>query len=183
MTEEPKRAMTFLDIIQMKSLGRRGSEDISPDGNWFVYTIRVPDWEKNKRYSDIYMTSLSGGETKQMTFTEDKNENSPRWFVDSSFFAFLSNRSEDKNQIYFMKTNGGDARKVTDDRYGVSSYEWSKDGEYLAYLGGDIEERQIWIMSGEGRKAEKLTNHKTPVRSFLWNPNGKKIYFVVSAHL
>jgi dipeptidyl aminopeptidase/acylaminoacyl peptidase len=181
--DEQKRAMTFLDIIQMRSLGMRGSGDISPEGKWFVYTIRVPDWEKNKRFQDIYITPLSGGETKQMTFTKDKNENSPKWYKDSSFFAFLSNRSKDKNQIYFMRPVGGEVRKVTNDRYGIRSYEWSRDGEYLAYLGGKTEKRQIWIMPGEGGKAEKLTNHKTTIRSFLWNPNCKKIYFVDSAHL
>ena len=181
--EEQKRAMTFLDIIQMRSLGGRGNGDISPDGKWFVYPLTVPDWEKNKRFKDIYITPLTGGETKQLTFTKDKNENSPKWHKDSSFFAFLSSRSEDKNQIYFMRPDGGEARKVTNDRYGVSRYEWSRDGEYLAYLGGETEKRQIWIMPGEGGKAEKLTNHKIPIRSFLWNPNGKKIYFVASAHL
>jgi len=181
--EEQKRAMTFLDIIQMRSLGARRNGDISPDGKWFVYTIRVPDWEKNKRFTDIYITPLIGGETKQMSFTKDKNENSAKWYKDSSFFAFLSNRSEDKNQIYFMRPDGGEARKVTDDKYGVSSYEWSNDGKYLAYLGGKTEERQIWIMPGEGGKAEKLTNHKIPIRSFLWNPSGKKIYFAATAHL
>jgi dipeptidyl aminopeptidase/acylaminoacyl peptidase len=180
---EQKRAVTFMDIIQMKSRGRRGSGDISPDGNWFVYTIRVPDWEKNRRYSDVYMTPLSGGKTKQMTFTRDKNEYSPKWFMDSSFFAFLSNRSDDKNQIYFMKADGSEARRVTDDRYGVSSYEWSRGGKYLAYLGGDSEDRQIWIMPGKGGKAEKLTSHKTPIRSFLWNPISKKIYFAAAVHL
>ena len=89
--ETQKRAMTFLDIIQMRSLGMRGSGDISPDGKWFVYPLTVPDWEKNKRFKDIYITPLTGGETKQMTFTKDKNENSPKWHKDSSFFAFLSN--------------------------------------------------------------------------------------------
>jgi dipeptidyl aminopeptidase/acylaminoacyl peptidase len=172
--EEQKRAMTFLDIIQMRSLG---GGDISPDGKLFIYTISIPNWEKRKRFSDIYITPLSGGKTKQMTFTKDKNENSPKWHKDSSFFAFLSNRYEDKNQIYFMRPDGGEAWKVTDDKHGVSSYKWSKDWKYLAYLGGKPEERQIWIMPGKGGDAEKLTDHKTTISSYFWSPNSKKIYF------
>ena len=101
-------------------------------------------------YSDIYITPLSGGKSRQMTFTKDKNENSPKWYKDSSFFAFLSNRFENKDQIYFMRPDGGEAWQVTDDKYGVSNYEWSKDWKYLAYMGGKPEERQIWIMPGEG---------------------------------
>ena len=174
-SQTQKRAMTFLDIIQMRSIG---STDISPDGKWFVYTISVPDWEKNKSFSDIYITPLTGGKTRQMTFTKDKNESTPKWYKDGSFFAFLSNRSEDKNQIYFMQPDDGEARQVTDDKFGVSSYEWSSDGKYLAYLGGKPDERQIFIMSGEGDDAENLTDHKTPISSYFWNPDSKKIYFV-----
>jgi len=40
--EEQKRAMTLLDIIQMRSLGG-WDIDISPDGKWFIYTISIPD--------------------------------------------------------------------------------------------------------------------------------------------
>jgi dipeptidyl aminopeptidase/acylaminoacyl peptidase len=174
--EEQKRAMTFLDVIQMRSVN---GGDISPDGKFFIYKMDVPDWEKNRRFSDIYITPI-GGKTKQMTFTKDKNESSPKWYKDGSFFAFLSNRSEDKNQIYFMRPDGGEARKVTDDRYGVSSYQWSRDGKYLAYKGGKSDGRQIWIMPGEGGKPEKLIDHKTSIDSYFWNPNSKKIYFVAS---
>ena len=172
--EEQKRAMTFLDIIQMRDIG---DTDISPDGKWFIYTLTVPDWGKNKRFKDIYITPLSGGKTKQMTFTKYKNENSPKWYKDSSFFAFLSNRSDNKNQIFFMRPDGGEAWQVTDDKNGVTSYKWSRDGKYLAYKGGKPEERQIWIMPGQGGEAEKLTDHKTPISSYFWSPNNKKIYF------
>ena len=171
--ETQKRAMTFLDIIQMN---RVSSPDISPDGKCFIYTLSVPDWEKNKSFSDIYITPI-GGKTKQMTFTKDKNEASPKLYKDSSFFAFLSNRSDDKNQIYFMRPDGGEAWKVTDDKFGVSSYEWSRDWKYLAYLGGKPDERQILIMPGKGGDTEKLTNHKTAISSYLCSPESKKIYF------
>ena len=122
-SETQKRAMTFMDIIQMN---RVSSPDISPDGKWFVYTISVPDWEKSKSFSDIYITPI-GGKTKQMTFTKDKNERLrfPKWYKDSSFFAFLSNRSEDKNQIYFMRPDGVKAWQVTEDKYGVGSFQWT----------------------------------------------------------
>jgi dipeptidyl aminopeptidase/acylaminoacyl peptidase len=168
--------MTFLDIIEMRYY-RGGRQDISPDGKWFIYALFVPDWGKSKSFSDIYITPI-GGKTKQMTFTKDKSENSPRWYKNSSIFAFLSDRSENKTQIFFMHREGGEAWKITDDKFGVSSYEWSKDWKYLAYLGSKPEERQIWIMPGKGGDAEKLTGHKVPVSSFLWNPDSKKIYFI-----
>ena len=94
-----------------------GDVDISPDGKWFIYTLTIPDWEKNKKFSDIYITPLTGDKTKKMTSTDYMNENSPKWYKDSSFFAFLSEQSENKNQIYFMRPDGGEAWKVTDDEF------------------------------------------------------------------
>lgn len=173
-----KQAMTFMDVIEMRGFGSRRKGDISPDRKWFVYHFYVPDWDKGKRFSDIYITPLIGGKPKQITFTKGANERLPKWNKDSSFFAFLSNRSEGKSQIYFMQPDGGEAWQVTDDKFGVSSHEFSSDGKYLAYLGGERDARQIWIMPGQGGKAENLTSHKTPISSYLWNPNSKKIYFV-----
>lgn len=169
-----KRPMTFLDIIQMRSVSHA---DVSPDGKWVVYTITAPDWEENRRFSDIYISPI-GGKTKQMTFTKHISENNPNWYKDGSFFAFISNRLGNKNQIYFMQPNGGEVRKVTDDKFGVNGYKWSVDGRYLAYLGGRPDERQIWIMPGKGGETEKLTKHKTAISSFFWSPNSKKIYFI-----
>jgi dipeptidyl aminopeptidase/acylaminoacyl peptidase len=173
--KEQRREMTFLDVIQMRSTRK---PDISPDGKWFVYSVYAPDWGKNKWFTDIYITPLTGGKTKQITFTKDENESSPKWYKDSTFFAFLSNRNDDKNQIYFMRPDGGEAWQVSNDKYGVSSLQWSRDGKYLCYLGGRPEERQIWIMPGKGGDAEKLTDHEIPISSYLWSPNSKKIYFI-----
>ncbi len=176
-SEIKKRAMTFPDVIRIRSVG---SPDISVNGEMFIYTITTPNWEKNKKFSDIYITSITNGEMRQMTFTEDKSEHSPKWFKDCSFFAFLSNRSEDKTQIFFMRPYGGEGWQVTNDKYGVSSYRWSKNFEHIAYLGGKQEEKQIWLMSGKGENTEKLTEHKTPVSSFTWSPDSKKIYFTAA---
>jgi len=172
---DQKRAMTFLDIVQMRS---SRSPDISPDGKWFIYVLQIPDWKNNKKYSDIYLTPLSGGPTRQMTLTVDKNERSPKWYKDSSFFAFISDRAEGKSQVFFMSLNGGDVRQVTDEEYGVDNYEWSSDGKYLSYLSGKPNNRQIWLMPGKGGTAKKLTNHATSISTYRWSPDSEKIYFV-----
>ena len=174
-SQTQKRAMTFLDIFEMRDVG--WDVNISPDGKWFLFTLEVPDWERNQFSTDIYIVSLTGGKTKQMTFTIDKNENSPEWYKDCSFIAFLSNSTENKHQIYFMRLDDGEAWQVTDDKFGVSSFKWSRDWKYLTYLGEKPEQRQIWIMPGEGGDAEKLTDHKTAISSYYWNPDSKKIYF------
>ena len=81
-----KRPMTFLDMQEMRQVG---SPAPGPDGRWMLYTLSVPDWKEAKRQTDIHLVSLQQGvaSTKRMTFTKDKNESSPRWSRDGSFFS------------------------------------------------------------------------------------------------
>src|SRR5258708_2622268 len=118
------RPMTFLDMQRMRSVGELVP---SPDAKWALYTITTPDWKEAKKQSDIYLVSLQQGVTsnRQMTFTRDKDETSPRWSRDGRVFFFLSNReapstAATQNQLYLMAPGGGEARKITDAKDGVS---------------------------------------------------------------
>src|SRR5712675_821071 len=120
------RPITFLDRQYQRDVG---SPTPSPDGKWLVYTLSTPDWNQARRQTDIYLVSVKEGlaSTKQMTFTKDKNETSPRWARDGKFFVFLSNRdapagtgggatgggsgggnAAGQNQIYIMRPDGGE---------------------------------------------------------------------------
>src|SRR5688572_32926686 len=108
-----KRPMTFLDMQHMRQVG---SPTPSPDGKWLLYTVSVPDWKEARRQTDIHVVSLDQGvsSSKQLTFTKDKNEASPRWLPDGTHFLFLSNReapasATTQNQIYVMRPDGGEA--------------------------------------------------------------------------
>ena len=76
-----------------------------------------------------------------MTFTSEKNETSPAWTRDGRAFLFLSNReaptsAATQNQIYLMRPDGGEARRVTDAKDGVTDFVLSKDGKWLIYRAG-----------------------------------------------
>jgi dipeptidyl aminopeptidase/acylaminoacyl peptidase len=177
--EEPaRRAMTFTDIVQMRSVGAYA---LSPDGRWMVYVLSVPDWKAGKNFTDLFLVSTAGGASRQMTFTKDKNETQPAWARDGSFFAFLSDR-EGRNQIYFLRPDGGEARRVTDEKEGVVSFGFSRDGKWLAYLAGREGERQLWLLPArfEAEGPLPLTAHETGVISWQWSPDGRTIYFTAA---
>ena len=75
-----KRPMTFVDVVSMRSIGEPA---VSPDGEWLLYTLSVPDWQDGKSYTDIFLVSIERGviSTRQMTATKGKNETSPRWSI------------------------------------------------------------------------------------------------------
>ena len=179
------RPMTFLDMRQMRSVS---APTPSPDGQWLLYALSAPDWKEAKSQTDLYLVSTKQGvsSTRQMTFTKEKNESSPRWASDGQAFYFLSNReapesSANRNQLYMMRPDGGEAQRLTDAKEGVRDYQISKDGKWLVYRSGKDDEEQLYRlpMSGiERATAEQITKHDTGVGTWRFAPDTKRIYFV-----
>ncbi len=174
-----QRPFTFMDVQELKSAG---SWTPSPDGTWLLYTVTTPDWEAAESQTDIHLASLSEGvpSNRQLTYTDAKDETSPAWAADGSFFAFLSNRDGDENQLYMMRHDGGEARKVTDAEEGVSDFAFSPDGKWLVYRSGESDREQLYrLPNGDlaGGEPEQLTNGKAGVDQWDFSPDGMRIYF------
>ncbi len=179
------RPMTFLDMQHMRNIG---SPAPSPDGQWLLYTLSVPDWKEARRQTDIHLVSLRTGvaSTRQMTFTKEKNETSPAWSRDGRFFVFLSNRDAPANgqsqtQLYLMRPDGGEARRITDARDGVSNFAFSQDGRWLVYRAGKQGEQQLWripVTGIEEATPEQLTKQAAGVEQWQWSPDSRRIWFV-----
>ena len=193
------RPITFLDRQYQRDLG---SPTPSPDGKWLLYTLSTPDWNQARRQTDIYLVSVKDGlaSTRQMTYTKDKNETSPRWSRDGKFFVFLSNRdaasapsggstgagggsATGQNQIYIMRPDGGEARKISDAKDGVSTLDFSKNGRWLVYRSGKADEEQLYALPVAGidsAKPVQLTHQLAGVGLWKWSPDSRHIYFVTA---
>ncbi len=193
------RPITFLDRQYQRDVG---SPTPSPDGKWLLYTLSTPDWNQARRQTDIYLVSVKDGlaSTRQMTYTKDKNETSPRWSRDGKFFAFLSNRdaasapsggttgagagsAASQNQIYIMRPDGGEGRKISDAKDGVSTIDFSKDGRWLVYRSGKADEEQLYALPVAGidsAKPVQLTHQQAGVGLWKWSPDSRHIYFVTA---
>lgn len=185
--QEGVRPMTFLDVQHMRSAG---SFTPSPDGRWLLHTVSTPDWKEARSQTDIHLVSMSDGvaSSRQMTFTAERNENSPAWARDGSFFAFLSNRDASGenggNQLYVMRPDGGEALKVTSAQGGVSNYAFSRDGRWVVFRAGRNGEQQLHRIAVEGLldprttpTPEKLTDHAGGVQSWELTADSRRIYF------
>lgn len=184
-TAQTKRPMTFMDAQELRAVG---NPRLSPDGRWLLYTLSVPDWKAAKSSTDIWLVSVERGleSARQMTFTKDKNETMPRWSRDGRFFVFASNReapttAATQNQLYLMRPDGGEARKLTEAKDGVGAFAFSKDGKWLAFSAGKDDEQQIWVLPVaeiETAKPVQLTKHATPLTSWQFAPDSKRVYFI-----
>jgi dipeptidyl aminopeptidase/acylaminoacyl peptidase len=181
------RPVTFMDVQEMRSAG---SESPSPDGRWLLYTITTPDWESARDQSDIHLVSLQEGvaSSKQLTFTKEHDESSPTWSRDGSFFVFVSSREapaegRGRNQLFLMRPDGGEARRITAAEEGVRDFAFSRDGQWLVYRSGESGEEQLYRLSvaavaAGDAEAEQITHQRAGVGEWELARDSRRIYFV-----
>jgi len=115
----------------MLAMGRLSDTQVSPDGSWIAFVLKKTDLEKNKERKDLWLAKADGTELRQLT-THIENDSNPRWAPDSKTIFFLSKRS-DTSQVWRIRIDGGEARRVTDQPLDVANLLVSLDGEYIAF--------------------------------------------------
>ena len=123
---------------------------ISPDGKLVAYVVTKIDRTQNRRNATIWMVAIDGSRAPWQFTTSPQSANSPRWSPDGQSLAFLSSRptgetagtgttatpgaEQLRSQVYVLSMNGGEARRVTNLKNGISSLQWSPDGNRLVVV-------------------------------------------------
>src|SRR5713101_1182595 len=129
-----QRKITADDLWTFKEMGNIA---LSADGRRVAFVTHSLHKAKNERHSAIYLLHLDEQghaveEPRQLT-SGSKNDTQPVWAPDSRRLLFLSDREEQKNQLWLINTDGGEARKLTNMLNGVSEAAWSPDGQWIAF--------------------------------------------------
>lgn len=121
---------TTLQIDHLINLKTPRDVQISPEGDWVAYVVRRNDEDKDKGFSQIWMTSTDGKKTVPLTASY-ANASSPRWSPDGSSIAFVGTRGDDDDatsQVWLLNRLGGEAQQYTNVEQGVDGFSWSPDG-------------------------------------------------------
>ena len=126
-----KRLLNISDMFRVRSVGNL---QISPDGEWVLYSVAQLDSVRDRSDSDLYMTRWDGSRTIRLTYSPE-SEGSPRFSPDGKYVSYTSSRgitpASRGPQIFLLDRSGGEAQKLTDVNGGVSGYEWSPDSKRL----------------------------------------------------
>jgi dipeptidyl aminopeptidase/acylaminoacyl peptidase len=130
--EPGKRLLGVEDLDALRAVA---DPTVSPDGKWVAYSVRTTDAARDKRSTDIWMTSWDGRSTVQLTQTPE-SEHSPGWSPDGTYLAFLSarGRKDGPDELWLLDRRGGEAEQVTHFKGDVIDYDWSPDGKRLALV-------------------------------------------------
>jgi dipeptidyl aminopeptidase/acylaminoacyl peptidase len=129
-----KRVITTDDYLAFEFLN---DPRVSPDGKTVAYVVTRIDRAQNRRNSTIWIRATDGSGSPRQFTTSPQSCNSPRWSPDGQWLAFLSTRAGGEQaeparaQIYLLSLAGGEARRVTNLKNGVSNFEWSPDGNRI----------------------------------------------------
>ena len=110
-----------------------GNLQISPDGEWVLYTVSQLDSVRDRSESDLHITRWDGTKILRLTYSHE-SEGSPRFSPDGKYISYTSSRgipSERGAQVFLLDREGGEPQKLTDIKGGVSGHEWSPDSKRL----------------------------------------------------
>lgn len=188
--------------VKLKTVG--GSR-VSPDGKRVVYTVTeaVTTPDKSEFLTQLWLGNIATKENIQLTFG-DKSSTNPRWSPDGNWIAFTSNRKDNKNNIYLLNINGGEAEPLTEVKTSVADFAWAPDGRSIAFRMTDaksedeekndkakndfrwvdenIKMSRLYVIplqknANGNRDPRKLTEASYNVAEYDWSADGSRIVF------
>jgi dipeptidyl aminopeptidase/acylaminoacyl peptidase len=101
---------------------------LSPCGKKIAYTAEWMDKKNNKYYSNLYLVSEDG---KHHHFIRgNKNIKTPKWSPNGKFISFILTEKQKQN-IWFIPANGGEAYALTDANGFFGNYQWTPDSKFI----------------------------------------------------
>jgi dipeptidyl aminopeptidase/acylaminoacyl peptidase len=175
---------------------------MSPDGQWVLYQQSELDWKENKRTNKYFMVPSNGGEAYQ--YIGEDGGSAFQFSPDGRYISFRRS-VDDKQQLFIMRTSGGEAVQLSKHKSSVGSYKWSADSRKIFFVASeprneDDEKRHkagydaivvdegangqqagswsnLWQIPLETKEESRITNEDFRVGSFDVSPDATRIVF------
>ena len=150
----------------------------SPDGAWIAYRSFAAQLDP-----DIFLVRPDGSETRNLTPDPRPavfDDGAPAWSPDGARIAFRSNRGGTAD-LWTMRPDGTDLRRVTDSPDFDTDPAWSPDGARIAFRrqletgGNDL--AIVAAAGGEPTRLARPLDQRTPA----WTPDGGRLVFAEQA--
>jgi TolB protein len=79
-------------------------------------------------------------------------------------------KGKDDFELWVMKDDGTDKKKLAGDFEAVSAFAWSPGGRKIAFVGYKSGNSEIYIINADGSEQRNLTNNPAYDGSPAWSP-------------
>lgn len=193
--------MTTDDALQLVGLS---SPMISPDGRSVIYGKSTLKWDDNKRETKYYHISAEGKNEYQYI---GKDGASSLTYSPKGTYISLKRAVDKKQQIFLLRTAGGEAVQLTEHKSSVGSYAWAEDESKIYFIAdravskeeekkkkdgydsyyvdegpnGQTEDKwnNIWMIDLESKKEKQITKGDHLLRNLAVSPDGKYLAFTL----
>jgi len=128
-------------VDQVIEVRNAGNAKISPDGKWVAYTVTETDWKQDAFVTQVWVVNTATARNHQLT-RGPKSSTNPTWSPDSKWLAFTSAREGNKNQIFAIQPDGGEALQFTASETAVGDFAWSPDGRFITFEASEPDAQQ-----------------------------------------
>lgn len=132
---------------------------LSPDGRRVLYVADV------RGPSQLFMTDLHSGETRNLSDGVAAPHESPRWSPDGRLIAFASPRDDvagTRTDIFVMNADGSGVRNLSRHPQEDFDPQWSADGRHIVFASlrsGTSQLYEVGVDDGATRRLTTNTSH------------------------
>jgi len=131
---------------------------VSPDGRHVAYLVSVPRLPPKEAdgtaWHRLHVFDVNAGTSREYIGGE-VNIGAIRWTPDGTSLMYLARRAgDDVTSLYAIPIGGGESLRILEHETGISGYALSPDGQRVAFLSPDPEDRYRSEMREKGFRQE-----------------------------
>lgn len=171
-SEPPARVPAETEKLrQLTTKGRVGLAAISPDGQFYVYSLH----SQGEYTNSLWVAQVDGGNDIQLLPPDDNRVRSVTFSQDGKSVIFsLGNSDGSPGGLYKMPVLGGVPEKITDRPLG--RFNLSPDGKQIAYFRSYEDRSALLVANLDGTDEREIISRplETPFvsREPAWSPDG-----------
>jgi len=133
----------------------------------------------------IYTINADGSNIKNLTNNPQNEVYSGQlfWSPDSSRIAYYEGKAGDlsgeKQDIYLLDINRGTAKNLTQKPGNYNELSWSPDGQLIAFLAGDFNNKKLYTINAKGDQLNQLAPRLelSGIIELAWSSDSQQIAF------
>jgi Tol biopolymer transport system component/serine/threonine protein kinase len=122
--------------------------------------LAVPDKNSATEPFSIVLISTETGEKRKITSPPagSVGDNTPAFSPDGKHLAFSRMSGQGAEDIYVMRADGGEPRRLTFDNRGITDLAWTADGREIVFASHREGDAGLWRVSASGGTPERIVN-------------------------